>query len=78
MATIDTIRSDIRSEGRAERDGGAVALLRRLGAAIGWLDDRFEKRRSRHALLELSDYQLKDIGLSRADAFNEARRRFWD
>ena len=29
------------------------------------------------ALLEMSDDQLKDIGLSRADAYGEAYRPFW-
>ena len=77
MGTIETIRSDIRDR-RAERDGDLLSMLRRLGAVFAGLEDRIEKRRSRQALLELSDYQLKDIGLSRADAFNEARRRFWD
>ena len=78
MRAIETIRSDIRANRRAERDGDLLSVLRRLGAVFARLEDRIEKRRSRQALLELSDYQLKDIGLSRADAFNEARRRFWD
>jgi uncharacterized protein YjiS (DUF1127 family) len=34
-----------------------------------------EKRRSRLALLEMTDEQLKDIGLSRGDAYSEFRRR---
>ena len=46
--------------------------------AVSWLEDRLEKRRSRRLLQELSDYQLKDIGISRADAFREGRRPFWD
>ena len=78
MSTIETIRSNIRADHGAGRPGGVLGVLRRVGTMILWLDDRVEKRRSRHALLELSDHQLKDIGLSRADAFNEARRRFWD
>jgi uncharacterized protein YjiS (DUF1127 family) len=36
-----------------------------------------ERRRTRLDLLELTDDQLKDIGLSRADAFREARRMYW-
>ena len=39
---------------------------------------RLERRRSRRALLEMSDEQLKDIGLSRADAYREAHRRLWN
>jgi len=34
--------------------------------------------RERQALLSLSDSALKDIGLSRADAYREASRPFWD
>lgn len=33
--------------------------------------------RSRRQLLELSDGQLKDLGLSRADAMGEASKPFW-
>jgi uncharacterized protein YjiS (DUF1127 family) len=47
-------------------------------AAVTWLDDKLDKRRSRRMLQELTDDQLKDIGISRADAFQEARRPFWD
>jgi uncharacterized protein YjiS (DUF1127 family) len=36
-----------------------------------------EKRRSRRILMELTEYQLKDIGLTRLDAINEAQRPFW-
>jgi len=38
----------------------------------------FEKRRSRVALLSLTDDQLKDIGLSRADAEREGLRNPWE
>ncbi len=54
----------------------------RLGAfllAVGTLVASYaERRRSRLALLEMTDDQLKDIGVSRADAWNEARRSPWD
>ena len=33
--------------------------------------------RQRRALLTMSDYMLKDIGISRADAERESRRPFW-
>ena len=35
------------------------------------------RARSRLALLEMSDAMLKDIGLSRADAWRESREPFW-
>ena len=46
-------------------------------SVLTWLDAQLERRRSRRALLEMSDEQLKDIGLSRADVHFEANRPFW-
>ncbi|MCF1503280.1 DUF1127 domain-containing protein [Afifella sp. H1R] len=37
-----------------------------------------QRRRTRRALLSLTDDQLKDIGVSRADAYREGLRRPWD
>jgi uncharacterized protein YjiS (DUF1127 family) len=34
--------------------------------------------RQRYQLMSMSDYMLKDIGISRADAEREAIRPFWD
>jgi uncharacterized protein YjiS (DUF1127 family) len=42
-----------------------------------WLEGMMERRRSRIALMEMSEAQLKDIGVSRAEAFGEANRPFW-
>jgi uncharacterized protein YjiS (DUF1127 family) len=36
-----------------------------------------ERRRQRRALLRLDDATLKDIGLSRADAWREAGKPAW-
>ncbi|MGC5841034.1 DUF1127 domain-containing protein [Mesorhizobium abyssinicae] len=41
------------------------------------LDWRLDRGRSRSALLDLSDDLLKDIGVSRLDAYLEACRPFW-
>jgi len=35
------------------------------------------RRRTRLALKQLDDHQLRDVGLTSADAFEEARRVFW-
>lgn len=35
-------------------------------------------RRERNQLRELSDHQLRDIGLTRREVVREARRHFWD
>ncbi len=37
-----------------------------------------ELRRQRRELLQLDDRMLSDLGISRADAWREARRPFWD
>lgn len=36
-----------------------------------------ERARQRRALAQLSTYQLKDIGINRSDALNEASKPFW-
>lgn len=50
------------------------ALQRMVVTLLRWQELAHE----RHALMELDDGLLKDIGLSRADAVREARRPFWD
>jgi uncharacterized protein YjiS (DUF1127 family) len=52
--------------------------------ALGWLtmvvevvETWLQRRRQRKALLELSDHVLKDIGISRNQAFQEGRKPFW-
>ena len=54
------------------------ALHAQCIAAAKWITRQMEKRRSRLALLEMTDEQLKDIGLSRGQAYSEFRRRSWD
>lgn len=51
------------------------SMRARCIAVARWLARQMEKRRSRLALLEMTDEQLKDIGLSRGDAYSEFRRR---
>ncbi|WP_408733514.1 DUF1127 domain-containing protein [Pseudomonas sp. LS1212] len=38
----------------------------------------YELHRQRVELMQLNDAALKDIGLSRADIFEESERPFWD
>lgn len=57
------------------------ALARRCGRAcegiaeigLQWID----RGRQRRQLAELSDHMLRDIGLTRADAWAEADKPFW-
>ena len=79
MGTIVTIGENrLRSAGRLQHADRRPRLLRVLLACMSWVDAKLERRRTRRGLLELSDYELKDIGLSRCDAEREAQRRFWD
>lgn len=36
-----------------------------------------ERRRTRMALTKLDDHMLRDIGIERAEALEEAARKFW-
>ncbi len=50
------------------------ALERTCDLLLTWQ----ERSRQRHELALLSDYMLRDIGLSRADVLAEATKRFWE
>jgi uncharacterized protein YjiS (DUF1127 family) len=60
----------------------ASALVRwvngRLPSTLGALAWMGRVASQRRALRLLDDHQLKDLGLSRADALREANRPFWD
>lgn len=81
MDTIETIRCasielvgprPSHRRGFVSRVGYVVtSLARRIDALI-------ERRRGRLALLEMTDQQLRDIGVSRGDAYREGIRPFWD
>ncbi|EJZ22985.1 DUF1127 domain-containing protein [Rhizobium sp. Pop5] len=49
---------------RSSRDIRSGVLPQAI-AAVRWLARKISERRNRNALMELSDDQLKDIGLSR-------------
>lgn len=61
----DAVRPQRRSPGAA-----AQGLLAKVGAS-------WRRRRSRNLLLQLDDYMLKDIGVTRAEAQLEANKPFW-
>lgn len=73
-------------EGTLTMSGHALTRLhasRRPAAvpAMGWLSFLAEMLRamqSRKRLAEMDDRMLKDIGVSRAEAFEEANRAPWD
>lgn len=80
MVAIDTIRrsksiSNDRDESAANHSGRFVRVIRSFGR---WIDHLIERRRSRMALLEMTDDQLNDINVSRIEARLEASRPFWN
>ncbi|MGC3873629.1 DUF1127 domain-containing protein [Halomonas sp. GXIMD04776] len=52
-------------------------MLIRLNRLFARLRDHQQNHCSRQRLLELDTHQLKDIGLSRADAVREGCKPFW-
>jgi uncharacterized protein YjiS (DUF1127 family) len=48
-------------------------LVRAADTFLAWL----ERARVRRALATMSDFQLKDVGLSRADIQGEVDKPFW-
>jgi len=49
-----------------------------LVRAVSWVEAAFRTVRERRQLMALGDDALKDIGVSRADAYREGSRPFWD
>ncbi|RJT37489.1 DUF1127 domain-containing protein [Mesorhizobium waimense] len=80
MDTIETIRNEW--IGQAERPSARPTHVRRFMRVVRslsmWIARLLERRRSRLALLEMTDEQLKDIGVSRCAAHREGLRPFWD
>ncbi|RWN58796.1 DUF1127 domain-containing protein [Mesorhizobium sp.] len=80
MTAIDTIRY-MRAGLPGARPSGRQGYVRRLVRRVSSLANRIgrllDRRRSRLVLLEMTDDQLRDIGISRADAHREGLRPFW-
>lgn len=79
--TIDTIYPDGYQRERIFRDSGDMVDPKPASVARGFFAQLFEKialsrakRAGRLALRELSEEQLLDIGLTRHEALEEARR----
>ncbi|RWM72930.1 MULTISPECIES: DUF1127 domain-containing protein [Mesorhizobium] len=81
MAAIDTIRytrAELLGVGSSGRRGYVRRLVRTVRSLASRIGSLLDRRRSRLALLEMTDDQLKDIGISRCEAHREGLRRFWD
>ncbi|MBZ9850547.1 DUF1127 domain-containing protein [Mesorhizobium sp. CA14] len=55
--------------------GRMAVVLRSIARRI---DRVLQRRRGRLALMEMTDDQLKDIGISRCDAHREGIKAFWE
>jgi uncharacterized protein YjiS (DUF1127 family) len=66
---------------RGHRQAVSTSLWTRAGTAVGEALTRLlvwhDRVRERRALLGLNDLQLRDIGISRADAGSEGEKPFW-
>ena len=74
--TIDTnLTGAASAHGKSLRAFGKVRLVvsKCLRIMMIWQ----ERAEQRHALGELNERMLKDIGISRVDAFREAQKPFW-
>ena len=79
MNTIDAI------SGRAQTDRLSVRTSRATGAGVfgtiaavrRWLNEANQRRRGREALAQMTDAQIKDIGITRMQAELEAAKPFW-
>jgi uncharacterized protein YjiS (DUF1127 family) len=62
---------------RIETTRSASARGSTLLRVVSMIEMALQRRRSRIALMELTDAQLKDIGISRSEAYRESNRPFW-
>lgn len=63
----------VRPNARGGRPRADAALVRLFDTLLAWQ----ERANQRHHLRSLSDYMLRDVGLSRADLEAEASKPFW-
>jgi uncharacterized protein YjiS (DUF1127 family) len=61
----------------AARSGSVTPSAVPTGGALARVGLWLERRRQRRALLSLNDHLLKDIGVSRAEAWLEGQKPFW-
>lgn len=79
MVSIDTIRPDgpVRIGDRTHAGSSTVPANTWLKAFVTAFRARMQKHRTRKQLHHLTDDQLRDIGISRAQARFEADKPFW-
>ena len=78
--TILTLRRPLGAAGAVSSGGenSAAGLIRRWRHTIArWIARSRQRRALREIAERTDDYLLKDIGVSRAEAFREADKPFW-
>jgi uncharacterized protein YjiS (DUF1127 family) len=81
MDTIETIRYagvELVRPRPSDRQRFVSRIVYVIRSLARWIGSLIERRRSRLALLEMTDEQLRDIGVARCDAYREAVRPFWE
>ncbi len=75
---MSTVKAELAPRRLADR---AAPFVAGLSARLARWRERFarwrERRRSRRMLLTLDDRTLRDIGLTRLDAWQEWKKPFW-
>lgn len=80
MASIDAmfhLDGPVRIGDRTFAGVGNVPMRVWLQAFVAGLRERMRKHKTRRHLRELTDDQLRDIGVTRAQASFEAEKPFW-
>lgn len=78
MSTMGAIGGGVTAASPAEKRSSFRNLAKVPARLMRWLARCIERRRTRMTLLELTDAQLADIGISRCDAYREGIRSFYD
>ncbi len=66
-----------RSVVQSQSSVGSSGVTGWILAVLQVVEEKLEKRSGRMMLLEMTDAQLKDIGISRAEADGEASKPVW-
>lgn len=80
MSTIDTIYQNVRlttSNGPEGVSEFVLKVINATGSLFAGINQAIVRQRSRRTLLDLTDAELLDVGITRQQALYEAGRPFW-
>lgn len=78
--TLKAILTSLLMQTSRSASGGVTSANTAHGTSDGAVSrrpGRWQRWRTRRRLEELSDHELRDVGLTRAEARREARAAFW-